>query len=290
MTLISHLEGHHKECSISMWTDNSTWLNIHSWSYANLFVCVCALVYMCAKYLRWRTNLGVPPQESSCHFWTQGLSLAWNLPNKLGWLACGPRHLPVSISIVLRLQEWSTTQLFQNVDFRNVNQSLCLLNKRDLLKLFPAWSPVYPIPTPSLCQISEQGWKHSCQSTYSVGGNAEIISSHQSQGYTWFKSGTRGSICDVSSKGHAEQVVWSHLYLWENSMQQVLYEPFWGLTSGDGTSGSLMFTELVDIPFHLFSGHVFSRSERHLVVTHILSFLSFNWHTSRKFMVPGLSK
>lgn len=55
--------------------------------------CVCsrACVHACTCVWRSEDNLGpILPAPSTC-FWRQGLSLGWNSPSRLGWLADEPR-------------------------------------------------------------------------------------------------------------------------------------------------------------------------------------------------------
>lgn len=66
------------------------------------FVCVCARACICVCQ---RTALGIILQMISTFLLKQGLSLAWYLPHRLGWLGTESRDLSVSVSPAVGVQE-----------------------------------------------------------------------------------------------------------------------------------------------------------------------------------------
>lgn len=67
-------------------------------------MCVCVFTYVCTYTWRPELTLRVIPQALSILpflLLSQGLLLAWNSSNSLGWLASEPRDLLVSASPTL---------------------------------------------------------------------------------------------------------------------------------------------------------------------------------------------
>lgn len=117
----------HEACYIFKrwtWLHGSVWVHMHT------------CVHACEGQ---RTTLNIIPQELSSilfgfccfhfiFFW-QSLSLVWNLLSKLGCPASGPRDLPISISLVLRIQELATIHGIFYVCRDTELRSLCLRGK-----------------------------------------------------------------------------------------------------------------------------------------------------------------
>ena len=66
----------------------------------NMCVCVCVCTFVCH-----RITLGIILQMISSFLLKQGLSLAWDLPHRLGWLGTESRDLSVSVSPAVGVQE-----------------------------------------------------------------------------------------------------------------------------------------------------------------------------------------